>query len=201
MQPEEVIAQVKAKAKANFRAGLNCAESVFEAVLSQVDTGLPLETMCLMTGFGGGGGHFGDTCGALVGAMAALGAVYGRREIPTDPKTGQRADARRPGALPALQPPAQRIPAAFRQHPMPPLDRPLEQELALQRAPQVLPQPDHRRRRPGRGDGRAPGPGPLGFLTFWGAAPLTGANQSTRVKYTNRSVYYPQAYGCPPKEN
>jgi C_GCAxxG_C_C family probable redox protein len=42
-----------------------------------------------MTGFGGGGGHFGDTCGALVGAMAALGAVYGRREIPPDPKTGR----------------------------------------------------------------------------------------------------------------
>ena len=31
MQPEEVIAKVKEKAKANFRAGLNCAESVFEA--------------------------------------------------------------------------------------------------------------------------------------------------------------------------
>jgi hypothetical protein len=34
-----------------------------------------------MSGFGAGGGLFGDTCGALVGAMAALGAVYGRRHI------------------------------------------------------------------------------------------------------------------------
>jgi len=42
--------------------------------------------MCVMTGFGGGGGLFGDTCGALVGAMAALGAVYGRQQVPTDPK-------------------------------------------------------------------------------------------------------------------
>ncbi len=42
--------------------------------------------MCVMTGFGGGGGLFGDTCGALVGAMAALGAVYGRRAVPTDAK-------------------------------------------------------------------------------------------------------------------
>ena len=87
--PEEVIAQVKERAKNNFRTGLNCAESVFEAVMSQVDTGLPQETMCLMTGFGGGGGHFGDTCGALAGAMAALGAVYGRREVPTNPKAGR----------------------------------------------------------------------------------------------------------------
>ncbi len=35
-----------------------------------------------MTGFGAGVGHFGDTCGALVGGLAALGAVYGRRDIP-----------------------------------------------------------------------------------------------------------------------
>jgi C_GCAxxG_C_C family probable redox protein len=86
MTPEEVIAKVKARAKANFRTGMNCAEGVFEAVMAHVDTGLPHETLCVMTGFGGGGGLFGDTCGALVGAMAALGAVYGRREVPTDAK-------------------------------------------------------------------------------------------------------------------
>jgi C_GCAxxG_C_C family probable redox protein len=97
MQPEEVISQVKAQAKANFRAGLNCAESVFLAVISVVDTGLPPETMCLMTGFGGGGGHFGDTCGALAGALAAVGAVYGRRQIPPDPKTGREQMHGQPG--------------------------------------------------------------------------------------------------------
>ena len=82
MQPEEVIAAVKQRAKNNFKTGMNCAECVFEAVIAQIDTGLPHEAMCVMTGFGGGGGLFGDTCGALVGAMAALGAVYGRREVP-----------------------------------------------------------------------------------------------------------------------
>jgi C_GCAxxG_C_C family probable redox protein len=86
MNPEEVIAKAKARARANFKTGLNCAECVLEAVLTHIDTGLPHETMCLMTGFGGGGGLFGDTCGALVGAMAALGAVYGRREVPTNAK-------------------------------------------------------------------------------------------------------------------
>ena len=120
MQPEEVIAKVKEKAKGNFRAGLNCAESVFEAFISVVDIELPHETMCLMTGFGGGGGLFGDTCGALVGAMAALGAVYGRREFPTDLKAGQEQMHGKPGLYRALQPAAQRIPAALRQHPMPP---------------------------------------------------------------------------------
>ena len=57
--------------------------------MAHVDTGLPHEIMCVMTGFGGGGGLFGDTCGALVGAMAALGAVYGRREVPTDARAAR----------------------------------------------------------------------------------------------------------------
>ncbi|MEJ2093165.1 MAG: C-GCAxxG-C-C family (seleno)protein [Syntrophobacterales bacterium] len=82
MTSEEMVAQIKKQAKHNFKSGLNCAESVLEAVLTHIDTGLPVEAMCVMTGFGGGGGLFGDTCGALVGAMAALGAVYGRREVP-----------------------------------------------------------------------------------------------------------------------
>jgi C_GCAxxG_C_C family probable redox protein len=86
MTPEEVIARVKARAKANLRTGMNCAECVIEALLTHIDTGLSPETMCLMTGFGGGGGLFGDTCGSLVGAMAALGAVYGRRQVPASAK-------------------------------------------------------------------------------------------------------------------
>jgi C_GCAxxG_C_C family probable redox protein len=90
MQPEEVVARVEQKARALFKTGLNCAECVLEAVLSQVDTGLPLESMCLMTGFGAGMGHFGDTCGALVGGIAALGAVYGRREVPASPKASDQ---------------------------------------------------------------------------------------------------------------
>jgi len=53
--------------------------------------------MCLMTGFGGGMGHFGDTCGALVGAIAALGAVYGRRRIPDSPKASKEQMHGTPG--------------------------------------------------------------------------------------------------------
>jgi hypothetical protein len=53
--------------------------------------------MCVMTGFGGGGGLFGDTCGALVGAMASLGAVYGRREIPADRRAAREQLYGQPG--------------------------------------------------------------------------------------------------------
>jgi C_GCAxxG_C_C family probable redox protein len=111
MTPEEVIAKVKARARANFRTGLNCAECVMEAVLTHVDTGLPHETMCLMTGFGGGGGLFGDTCGALVGAMAALGAVYGRRAVPTDAKAAREELHGAPGLYRLFN----RLPNEFKQ--------------------------------------------------------------------------------------
>jgi C_GCAxxG_C_C family probable redox protein len=82
MNPEEVVAAVKQRANDNFKTGMNCAECVLEACLHHLSTGLPPECMSFMTGFGGGGGLFGDTCGALVGAMAALGAIYGRRRVP-----------------------------------------------------------------------------------------------------------------------
>jgi C_GCAxxG_C_C family probable redox protein len=111
MTSEEVIAKVKKRAKDNFRTGLNCAESVFEAVIACVDVSLPHETMCLMTGFGGGGGLFGDTCGALVGAMAALGAVYGRREVPTQAKAASEEIYGNPGLYRLFN----RLPNEFKQ--------------------------------------------------------------------------------------
>ena len=106
-----MIGRVKARARANFKTGLNCAESVFEAVIANVDTGLPPETLCLMTGFGGGGGLFGDTCGALVGAMAALGAVYGRREVPTSAKVATEELNGNPGLYRLFN----RLPNEFKQ--------------------------------------------------------------------------------------
>jgi len=60
-------------------------ESGIEAVLSLVETGLPPETKKVATGFGGGIGLFGDTCGALAielalqGACALLSRDYHRR--------------------------------------------------------------------------------------------------------------------------
>jgi C_GCAxxG_C_C family probable redox protein len=111
MTPEAVIAQVKSRAKNNFKTGMNCAECVLEAVLATIGTGLPHETMCLMTGFGSGGGLFGDTCGALVGAMAALGAVYGRREVPTNFKASMEELYGNPGLYRLFN----RLPNEFKQ--------------------------------------------------------------------------------------
>jgi C_GCAxxG_C_C family probable redox protein len=82
MENNEKIAQVKGRARKNFSKGFNCAECVLEAVLEHVDTGLPKETLKLATGLGGGVGLYGDTCGAITGAVLAVGAVHGRSKLP-----------------------------------------------------------------------------------------------------------------------
>ena len=54
---------------------------------------------------------FGDTCGALVGAMAALGVVYGRREVPGDFKVAKAELYGKPGLYRLFN----RLPNEFRQ--------------------------------------------------------------------------------------
>jgi C_GCAxxG_C_C family probable redox protein len=61
----------------------NCAQSVFAAC--GPDDGLS-ERMCLILAgpFGGGMGRMGEACGALTGALLALGLRHGQ-EMATDP--------------------------------------------------------------------------------------------------------------------
>lgn len=82
MTKDEQIEEIKQRARKNFSLGYNCAECVTEAVLALVDTGLPQEVKKMATGFGGGIGLYGDTCGALVGAVMAVSAVHGRAALP-----------------------------------------------------------------------------------------------------------------------
>lgn len=82
MTREEKVEEIRQRARKNFSLGYNCAECVTEAILSLVDTGLPSEVKKLATGFGGGVGLYGDTCGALVGAVMAVSAVHGRSSLP-----------------------------------------------------------------------------------------------------------------------
>ena len=82
MSNEEVIERVRQRARKNFSLGYNCSETVFEAVLGELDLDLPPEALRLATGFGGGLGLYGDSCGAITGAILAVGAVHGRRNLP-----------------------------------------------------------------------------------------------------------------------
>ena len=82
MEAEKKIADIRERARKNFSKGYNCAECVLEAVLTHVDTGLPKTVQRVATGFGGGVGLYGDTCGAITGAVLAVGAVHGRNDLP-----------------------------------------------------------------------------------------------------------------------
>lgn len=82
MDCQEMIEAIRARARGNFSLGYNCAECVVDAVLALVETDLPIEAKKLATGFGGGIGLYGDTCGALAGAVMAVSAVHGRPGLP-----------------------------------------------------------------------------------------------------------------------
>ena len=95
MEKSEIINLVRERARKNFSKGYNCAECIVEAVVNTIDTGLPKEVLKVATGFGGGIGLYGDTCGALTGAILAVSAVHGRSELPQDE---DRKEAMKKGA-------------------------------------------------------------------------------------------------------
>lgn len=64
----------------NFKNGLNCAESVYDALIRAGVLDVAKETVAMCTGFGGGIGLYGETCGALSAAVMANSAVYGRKD-------------------------------------------------------------------------------------------------------------------------
>ncbi|HBT96982.1 MAG TPA: hypothetical protein DEB25_04770, partial [Desulfobulbaceae bacterium] len=82
MDNKQTIAAMRERAKDNFSKGFNCAECVLEAALAIIDTGLPAESLKMATCFGGGISLYGDTCGAITGAVLAVGAVHGRGQLP-----------------------------------------------------------------------------------------------------------------------
>lgn len=65
---EEVISHI--------RGEYNCAQSIFGTYASKY--GLDQDTaLKIATGFGGGMGHSGRTCGAVTGAYMVLGLKFG----------------------------------------------------------------------------------------------------------------------------
>lgn len=74
---------IEDQAKQYFNSGFNCAESVLLAVCSQMGYDPKEYGRCIprmATGFGGGIARNGSICGALSGAIMALGLVLGRDE-------------------------------------------------------------------------------------------------------------------------
>ncbi|ADI02225.1 MAG TPA: C_GCAxxG_C_C family protein [Syntrophothermus lipocalidus] len=88
---EDLVQKAKDNARQNFREGLNCAESVLKAILDTGVTDFPPEVVAMATGFGGGMGLSGNNCGALIGAVMAVGAVHGRKN-PLEGEFQERVD-------------------------------------------------------------------------------------------------------------
>ncbi|MEM2101942.1 MAG: C-GCAxxG-C-C family protein [Candidatus Bathyarchaeia archaeon] len=71
-----MVSKTAKRAMDLFDSGYNCAESVLLALsenLAQKSTNIPR----IATGFGGGVGRFGSICGALSGAVMAMGLLGG----------------------------------------------------------------------------------------------------------------------------
>lgn len=66
-----------------YSGGLNCAEATLRCLIENGVIDAPLETVRMMTGFGGGMQR-GTTCGAVISAVAALGWGTGRTEPGAD---------------------------------------------------------------------------------------------------------------------
>ncbi|MFH1781649.1 MAG: C-GCAxxG-C-C family (seleno)protein [Patescibacteria group bacterium] len=66
------------KAKEYFNSGYNCSESVFKTILEYKGENTN-ENLNMATGFGGGMGRTGYTCGVVTGAVLALNYFYGRK--------------------------------------------------------------------------------------------------------------------------
>jgi len=82
----ESIANHTDLALARFREGFNCAQAVFAAFAA--DLGLePDAALRIASPFGGGIGRTGQTCGAVTGALMALGLKHGFTQ--TDDKTAK----------------------------------------------------------------------------------------------------------------
>ncbi len=60
------------------KQGFNCCESVLLGLCDYLGIWSELVPQ-IATGFGGGIGHTGDICGAITGAVMALGIRYGRK--------------------------------------------------------------------------------------------------------------------------
>lgn len=61
-----------------FREGYNCAEAIFLTFRPQVAPELDENVVKMVTGFGGGLGQAGCTCGALIGSVMILNLIKGR---------------------------------------------------------------------------------------------------------------------------
>ena len=81
---EERMDAAEQKGREYFRQGLNCTECVLRTFMDMHQTDLPDAALKLASGFDLGMGNTHNTCGAVVGAVMALGAGRGQDPFQID---------------------------------------------------------------------------------------------------------------------
>lgn len=77
---EQQISQFSEKAANHFKQGYNCAQSILLTMQEYYGTPRNSSIPRIATAFGGGIGRYGSLCGALTGAVMAIGLRYGTNE-------------------------------------------------------------------------------------------------------------------------
>ena len=86
----EVVSKIRQKACSNDSYG-GCSQAVLAALQDGLHIG-NTETLKAATALPGGGGWRGETCGALIGALMALGIVIGREKLEDTDKYSKAMD-------------------------------------------------------------------------------------------------------------
>lgn len=73
-------------ASRNYKAGYNCAESVFRAFCEELPLNVAADALRVAAGFGGGIYSKEGPCGAATGGVMALGILAGRTDPTQDKK-------------------------------------------------------------------------------------------------------------------
>ena len=82
---QERITEAGRLAREHFQ-NYNCAESVLLSFLDRRGSAFPPQMLSVAGGFGGGMGGTGNACGAVTGALMALGTLAGRHgKLPLHP--------------------------------------------------------------------------------------------------------------------
>ncbi|RPI36413.1 MAG: C_GCAxxG_C_C family protein [Nitrospiraceae bacterium] len=85
MENKEKIEDAKERARELFEKDrFACSEAILYTINAILGNPLPSEIVRLASGFTGGIGKSGNTCGALTGGVMALGLAFGRTEPDAD---------------------------------------------------------------------------------------------------------------------
>lgn len=89
MKQQVSIRKIQQDAEDYYRNGYFCCEAVMASMRDNFELDVPKEVIAMSSGMAVGAGRSGCMCGALNGAILALGLFFGRTEPngPTDPKS------------------------------------------------------------------------------------------------------------------